>query len=71
MQPRNATGGPLYLKAIGLSDIGKAGIESDWADKGRVDRIDPAISYLIGATSGFGYANLIGRRGGIPYPRSS
>jgi SAM-dependent methyltransferase/uncharacterized protein YbaR (Trm112 family) len=64
----NATGGPLYLKTIGLSDVEKAGIEADWAQKRRVGRIDPAISYLIGATSGFGYANLIGRVESYPIP---
>jgi uncharacterized protein YbaR (Trm112 family) len=64
----NATGGPLYLKTIGLSGVEKAAIETDWVREGGVGRIDPAISYLIAATSGFGYANLIGRLESYPIP---
>ena len=65
----NATGASLYLKTIGVSDIERAGIEADWAQKARVDRIDPAISYLIGATCGLGYVNLIGRLKSYPIPK--
>lgn len=66
----NGTGGPLYLKTIGVSDVEKASIESYWAKGGgQADPIDPAISHLIGATSGLGYINLIGRLESYPVPR--
>src|ERR1700733_4272245 len=49
-----ATGGPLYVDTIGLSEDERRGIVRDWhADA----KIDAAISYLIGATSGLGYVN--------------
>jgi SAM-dependent methyltransferase/uncharacterized protein YbaR (Trm112 family) len=60
-----ATGGPLYVDTLGLSEKEKRGIERDWI-VGR--NIDPAISYLIGATSGLGYVNLIGRLESYPIP---
>jgi SAM-dependent methyltransferase/uncharacterized protein YbaR (Trm112 family) len=60
-----AIGGPLYIDTLGLSEDEKRGIERDWLTAGD---IDPAISYLIGATSGMGYVNLIGRLGGYPIP---
>lgn len=65
----NGTGGPLYLKTIGLSDGQKADIEKYWAERGQTDRIDPTISYLIGATSGLGYVNLIGHLESYPVPK--
>jgi SAM-dependent methyltransferase/uncharacterized protein YbaR (Trm112 family) len=58
-------GGPLYLDTLGLSDAEKRGIERDWIAG---SKIDPAISYLIGATSGRGYVNLIGRLESYPIP---
>lgn len=61
--------GPLYLKTIGLSEAERAGIERNWAQDGRDGGIDPAISYLIGATSGLGYTNLIGRLKSYPIPK--
>jgi SAM-dependent methyltransferase/uncharacterized protein YbaR (Trm112 family) len=64
----NATGGPLYLETIGLTDVERAGIKADWTQKGRRDHVDPAISYLIGATSGLGYAKLVGRLQNYPIP---
>lgn len=57
----NKKGGPLYLNSIGLSKAESAGIEKLWSDSTRTSRIDPAISYLIGATSGLGYVHLLGR----------
>lgn len=53
-----AIGAPLYLDTLGLSGDEKRGIERDWTS---VAKIDPAISYLIGATSGRAYVDLIGR----------
>jgi SAM-dependent methyltransferase/uncharacterized protein YbaR (Trm112 family) len=59
-------GGPLYIDTLGLSEDEKRGIERDWLAASH--DIDPTISYLVGATSGFGYANLIGRLTGYPIP---
>ena len=61
----SAIGGPLYVDTLGLSEEEKRGIERDWIAGGKVD---PAISYLIGATSGWGYVNLIGRLESYPIP---
>jgi SAM-dependent methyltransferase len=58
-------GGPLYIDTIGLSEEERRGIERDWIAGGK---LDPAISYFIGATSGLGYVNLIGRLGSYPIP---
>src|SRR5262249_25593056 len=63
---QNAIGGPLYLDTLGLSEDEKCGIERDWISGG--SKVDPVISYLIGATSGLGYVNLIGRLGSYPIP---
>jgi SAM-dependent methyltransferase/uncharacterized protein YbaR (Trm112 family) len=59
-------GHPLYLDTLGISEDEKRGIERDWAE-GR-NSIDPAISHLVGATSGFGYVELIGRLNSYPIP---
>ena len=59
------TGGPLYVDTLGLSEEQKREIERDWTLE---KRIDPAISYLIGATSGLGYVGLIGRLESYPIP---
>ena len=61
----SAIGSPLYLDTLGLSEKEKRGIERDWIAGGK---IDPAISYLIGATAGLGYVHLIGRLGSYPIP---
>lgn len=61
----SAHGAPLYLDTLGLSNEEKYGIARDWVAG---SEIDPAISYLIGATSGWGYANLIGKLKSYPIP---
>jgi len=61
----NTTGGPLYIDTLGLSESEKQGIDRDWTAP---SKIDPAISYLVGATSGWGYAGLIGKLGSYPIP---
>ena len=61
----SAIGSPLYVDTLGLSEEEKRGIERDWIAGGKVD---PAISYLIGATSGWGYVNSIGRLESYPIP---
>jgi SAM-dependent methyltransferase/uncharacterized protein YbaR (Trm112 family) len=60
-----AAGGPLYIDTLGLSDDEKRGVEENWT---RGAEIDPAISHLIGATSGWGYVSLIGKLSGYPIP---
>jgi SAM-dependent methyltransferase/uncharacterized protein YbaR (Trm112 family) len=60
------SGQPLYLDTLGISEDEKRGIERDWV-KGK-NSIDPAVSHLIGATSGFGYVDLIGRLSSYPIP---
>jgi SAM-dependent methyltransferase/uncharacterized protein YbaR (Trm112 family) len=64
----NATGGPLYLETIGLTASERAGIQASWEQNKRAYDIDPAISYLIGATSGRGYVDLIGQLYCYPIP---
>jgi SAM-dependent methyltransferase/uncharacterized protein YbaR (Trm112 family) len=61
----NEVGSPLYVDTLGLSEEEKRGIERDWIARGK---IDPAIAYLLGATSGLGYENLIGRLESYPIP---
>jgi SAM-dependent methyltransferase len=63
---QNADGGPLYLDTLGLSEHEKRGIEKEWSSGG--GKVDPAISYLVGATSGWGYVNLIGKLTSYPIP---
>jgi SAM-dependent methyltransferase/uncharacterized protein YbaR (Trm112 family) len=59
-------GWPLYLDTLGLAEHEKRGVERDWAEGRKT--IDPAISHLIGATSGFGYVDLIGNLQSYPIP---
>jgi SAM-dependent methyltransferase len=65
----NGKGGPLYLKTIGVSEIERGGIKRRWAQSGEIDRVDPAISYLVGATSGLGYRKLVGQLKSYPIPK--
>lgn len=58
-------GGPLYIDTLGISDDEKRGVERDW-QAGR--DLDAVVSYLIGATSGWSYVNLIGRLKTYPIP---
>jgi SAM-dependent methyltransferase len=64
----NNVGAPLYVDTLGLSEDEKREIERDWFAGGKIDPVDPVISYLIGATSGLGYINLIGRLKSYPIP---
>jgi SAM-dependent methyltransferase/uncharacterized protein YbaR (Trm112 family) len=61
----SSEGGPLYLDSVGLSPDERSGIERDWKPDARIDAV---ISYLIGATSGWGYVNLIGKLEEYPIP---
>jgi SAM-dependent methyltransferase len=58
--------GPLYIDTLGISEEEKCGVERDWVAG---SKIDPAISYLVGATSGWGYVNSIGRLNSYPIPK--
>ena len=58
-------GAPLYVDTLGLSEDEKRGIVRDFDPDAA---IDAAISYLIGATSGFGYVGQIGRLERYPIP---
>lgn len=61
----SGTGGPLFIDTLGLSEIEKRGIERDWSAGNRIDSV---ISYLVGATSGWGYVDTIGRIVSYPIP---
>ncbi len=65
----NGFGSPLYVETLGLSGAERREIDKRWAEKGAADRIDPVISYLVGATSGLGYKKLVGRMADYPIPR--
>jgi hypothetical protein len=60
-----AIGGPLYVDTLGLSEEEKHKIEQEWTLDGKIDSV---ISYLIAATSGLGYKDLIGRLEHYPIP---
>jgi SAM-dependent methyltransferase len=58
-------GSPLYVNTLGLSEHEKRGVERDWI---LGSKVDPVVSYLVGATSGFGYVDLIGNLATYPIP---
>ena len=58
-------GGPLYVETLGIPDELRRRVERDWTPDAT---IDAAISYLLGATSGRGYVNQIGRLQSYPIP---
>jgi SAM-dependent methyltransferase/uncharacterized protein YbaR (Trm112 family) len=62
---QSGAGAPLYVETLGLAEHEKRGVERDWRPDSKVD---PAISYLIGATSGRGYLNLVGKLQSYPIP---
>jgi SAM-dependent methyltransferase/uncharacterized protein YbaR (Trm112 family) len=61
----SAKGGPLYVDTLGVSEREKRGVEQDWVAGSKIDSV---ISYLIGATSGWGYLKLVGRLESYPIP---
>jgi SAM-dependent methyltransferase len=65
---QSGTGSPLYLKTLGLADQERARIEREWNNNPE-NSIDPVISYIVGATSGWGYLNVMGRLPGYPIPK--
>lgn len=58
-------GDPLCLDTVAVSEKERRRIERDWNPESKVDAI---VSYLVGATSGSGYANLIGKLTAYPIP---
>lgn len=65
----NGKGGPLYLETIGVSESERDGIKRRWTQSGQVDHVDPAISHLVGDTSGLGYRKLVGQLKSYPIPK--
>ncbi|HUN98427.1 MAG TPA: methyltransferase domain-containing protein [Bradyrhizobium sp.] len=61
----SGAGGPLYVDTLGIPDDLKCRVAQEWTADARVDA---AISYLVGATSGHGYADSIGRLQDYPIP---
>ena len=62
---QSRVGGPLYVDTLGIPDELKRRVEQDWTAEAKVDAV---ISYLVGATSGRGYVNAIGRLRDYPIP---
>ena len=58
-------GDPLYLDTVGVSEQQRHGIEQAWSAE---DKVDAVISYLVGATCGNSYANLVGQLPAYPIP---
>jgi 2-polyprenyl-3-methyl-5-hydroxy-6-metoxy-1,4-benzoquinol methylase len=56
---------PFYLETLGINDEERNGILEH---SGNGNGIDPVVSYLIGATNGFMYRNLIGKLQSYPIP---
>jgi SAM-dependent methyltransferase/uncharacterized protein YbaR (Trm112 family) len=61
----SGAGGPLYVDTVGVPDELRRRIQLDWTADAKIDAV---ISYLLGATSGWGYVNLIGRLKSYPIP---
>ena len=56
----------LYLESLGISEEEKKGV-IQLAARGD-SYVDPVVSYIIGATSGYAYKNLIGKVTEYPIP---
>lgn len=56
----------LYLESLGVNDHERASIAAMWGD--RLVDIDPVVSYLIAATNGIMYKELVGRLKAYPIP---
>ncbi|HTP61556.1 MAG TPA: methyltransferase domain-containing protein [Burkholderiales bacterium] len=56
----------LYLETLGIVDAEKQGIVALAASKSA--QVDPVVSFLVGATSGSMYAELIGKLESYPIP---
>lgn len=60
------TDGGLYLDSVGLADEEKRGILQLAATNNT--RVDPVVSFLVGATNGIAYKSLIGHLDEYPIP---
>lgn len=58
-------GGPLFIDTLGISYTERRGVERAWSADSSVDAV---ISYLVGATSGWAYNDLIGKMERYPIP---
>ncbi len=56
----------LYLESLGISEEEKKGVVQLAANKEL--RVDPVVSFIIGATSGYAYKDLIGKVNDYPIP---
>ena len=54
----------LYLESLGISDDERVGIERIREES----RVDPVVSYLVGATNGIAYKDVIGTLRSYPVP---
>ena len=63
---REPQAAPLYLDTLGVSVEQRRRIARDWRPDADVDAV---ISYLVGATSGLGYAGAAGRLRRYPIPQ--
>jgi SAM-dependent methyltransferase/uncharacterized protein YbaR (Trm112 family) len=61
----SGVGYPIYVDTLGLSAEERRGVERDWNAEAKIDAV---ISYLVGATSGWGYTELVGRLKSYPIP---
>lgn len=57
----------MYLESLGISDEEKAGIVEQV--RAGTAAVDPVVSFLVGATSGYTYAHQIGKLAVYPIPR--
>ncbi len=64
--PERDSDGGLYVESLGLIDEEKRGILRLAEDKS--SKIDPVVSFLIGATNGIAYKSLIGKLAEYPVP---
>jgi len=64
--PERDSDGGLYVESLGLTDEEKRGILR--LAKDRNSKIDPVVSFLVGATNGIAYKSLVGRLAEYPIP---
>jgi uncharacterized protein YbaR (Trm112 family) len=63
---RPGADGELYIDSLGLNDQEKEAIVQLAAST--TARVDPVVSFLVGATNGIAYKHLIGRLNEYPIP---
>ena len=60
-------GEALFLESLGISEEEKQGVVRLASDP--ANKIDPVVSFLVGATNGIAYKHLIGKLQDYPIPR--